>query len=190
MGITLELLMVADADLNALLQKPQNARTFIRKTWSDQTSESRDRSFGIKNEWSQVNYVLRAGVPAQETPLGFLEADERIVGKVKRVRRMKVGDETVQWNEYEREGDFEYGPPSALLAARVAEINRALTPVDDERVRAAYNIDQLTTEAERGRLTAADYEERIRYCQETVQELKAFIRRTANAQLGLLRYVW
>jgi hypothetical protein len=182
--------MIVDGDLDALLRKPKNARAFIKKSLAKDAPESQARSFGIKGIYFDVDYVLRAGRPPEQLPLGFLQAEGHIVGQVKRVRRMKVGDEIVQWNEYNTEDDFYYGPPSAFRSERVAEINQALAQVSDEWVRTAYNVDDLTSEAERGRLTAADYDARIQWCQEAVRELKVFIARAASAEMGLLRYLW
>lgn len=180
--------MVADSDLDVLIRKPKNARAFVKKHWGD--GAPANRSFGIKGISSEVDYVLCRGNRAEASCLGFLQADETIVGKVKRVRRTKIHGETVKWNEYDTEKDFEYGPPSALRSPRVAEINLAFAPVDDEWVRLAYKIDDLTSESERERLTAADYDQRIQLCQVCVRGLKAFITRTANAQMGLFRFTW
>lgn len=185
MGMHLVFLMAADSDLDALIKKPKDARAFVKKSWSGDEG----RRFEIKSIWPEVDYILRAGKPEEQTVLAFLQTDETVIGKVKRVRHMKVGGEPVQWNEYDTEKDFEFGPPSALHAQRVAEIEQALAPVTDEWVRAEYDIEQLSSEHDRERLTAADYDLRIQYCQESVRELKAFIARAAEARMGLLRYV-
>lgn len=188
MGITLELLMVTDGDIEALIRKPKSARAFIDSAWGVGSEDLQTRrSMGIRYIFDRIDYVLQAGAPAAQLPLGFLQADEHIIGKVKKVHRLTIGDEVVQWNEYE--GEY-YGPPSGFRSDRVSEIHQALAPVNDGWVRNAYNPDDLTSENERQRLTPSDHDARIQECQEVVRELKIFISRAASAQMGLIRYIW
>lgn len=190
MGITLELLMITDRDIEALTRKPKDARAFIKRGGEFETGLQKRRSMGIGHIFDRIDYVLRAGRSPDALPLGFLQADGQLIGKVKRIVRFRVGDEIVRYPEYQYEDDFHYGPPHAFFSAQVVEIAHALDPVDNIWVRQAYNPDDLYDEAERQRLTPSDHDARIEECQEIVRELKAFISRAASSQMGLIRYIW
>jgi len=196
MGIALELLMARDEDIATLVRKPKQTRAVIDKNWSGAESEKDHqarRSMSIWRTFGELDYVLRAGRPQGELPLGFLGADGHVLGKVKRTRRIHVGDKVVEYPEYENEKDFYNGPPSAFLSNQVAEVNHALGQVDDDWIKRAYNPDDLiapiTLEA-----PAFDLDQHVREhvqaCQEITCELKAFIARAARDEMGLIRFHW
>lgn len=189
MGIALELLMVTDKDISDLLRMPAGMSSFLETNWSpDESQKERDarHSLSIWNIYDEVDFVLRAGRPDGELPLGFLQARPRLIKNTVEHHRMEIGGEIVEWDQDE----MEYGPPYALLSDEVTQVSDALGPVDDEWVQKAYDPDQVMSANARERLTPSDLDERIRACQESVRELRQFILQTAAKGLGLILFLW
>ncbi len=193
MAVTIELLMVADKEITNLADVPARWGAFLDANWSGAESGQDHRlrrSMGIRNVWSDVDFVLRAEQPMAELPLGFLLAKGCILANVVETHRLDVGAEVVQWNEYDNDL-FGYGsPPEAFFSDEVRRISHALDSVNDEWIRNAFDPDQLVPAAERDEFTASDFEARVQDCQEVLRELKPFISRTANSGLGLVRFTW
>lgn len=192
MSVTAELLMVSDTEIAELVRKPARWADFLEKNWSSaESGKASDlrRSMGVRNIWTEVAAVLRGARPSECLPLGFLTAGKRIIANVIESHRLEVGNEIIQWNDYDNDL-FGYGPPSAFVFSEIAQIKKALEPVDDDWVRKSFDPDQLVSAAERERLTASDLEERVRECQQKADELKHFISRAAARETGLVQFHW
>ena len=123
----------------------------------------------LDKAWHGIHYLLTGTAWEGQHPLNFLVSGGAEIGDV----------------------DLGYGTARAFMSDAVSEINKALSKIDEETLKARFNPHEMT------RLQIypdiwdrdSDEDDTFGYCAEYFEVLKNFVARAAERNLGLVVYI-
>ena len=200
MGMRLGLISLADANITRVVRSPSLAWRLIvpnspaldgvaqhskstargKKTASPKRAKAKPRRVldlaakegtrcDLEKSWHGIHYLLTGSAWEGEPPLDFLVDGGRQVGRI----------------------DLEHGPVRAFRADAAQTIYQSLSGVSPYELRKRFNArDMAAKEIYPDIWTGAALEEdSLRYLMDNLDQLRAFLRQTVEAQLGFLVFL-
>ena len=167
MSIICNLRSATDAQLQALLQEPEQLEAFLED--EEDFGDAAGASFvelDLDEAWHGIHFLLTGTAVEGQAPLDFLERGGREVGEV----------------------DLGYGPARCFDSAQVRAIAQALAPIGAEQLRARFDPDRMRMLEIYPDIWDGQQGEKdpLGYVLSYYAELKAFLARVAALSHGMV----
>jgi len=154
-----------DEELNALLADPSRVEQLLYASFSGGGSNGHDE-LEVDKAWHGLHYLLTGSAWDGDFPLNFIVVGGEVVGD-----------------------DLGYGPARALTSGDVQKIDAALEPLTPDELRQRFDDGRMTELQIYPFGWGHDPDGELEYLLEFYEELRAFVRRTAEQGHALLVYL-
>ncbi len=171
MSIICNLRSATDAQLQALLQAPEQLEAFLED--EEDFGDAAGATFvelDLDEAWHGIHFLLTGTAVEGQAPLDFLERGGREVGDI------------------ETGGDLGYGPARCFSAEQVRAIAQALAPIGEEALRARFDPERMRMLEIYPDIWDGQQGEKdpLGYVLSYYAELKTFLARVAALQHGMV----